>query len=256
MNTTSHHPIDDAPTPMLPGEGFAHPVAQVSPMARWLALCAIVGPVLLTLAWAILGFLSPGYTLWGKNIAPYSPVSQPISGLGLGLTAPFMNTAFVLNGLLTIVGVISIFQTIKTSSRVGVRRACTVLLILSPLGSLIDGIFTLQSSGFIHLFVGFLLGCLTPVVSFLVTGLFFRHLPNFRLFGTWLLLGSPLTLVLVIIFFLTFNAIASGNNQGVAGLTERILILETQFWYVVMGLLAFRRSAEQSSERWSTRKGA
>lgn len=46
-----------------------------------------------------LGFLSPGYTLWGTHIAPYSPVSQPVSGLGLGPTAPFMNAAFVLSGI-------------------------------------------------------------------------------------------------------------------------------------------------------------
>lgn len=250
MNTTSHHSIDDATTSILTGEDFAHPVA------RWLALCAAVGPVLFTLAWVVLGFLSPGYTLWGKHIAPYSPVIQPVSGLGLGPTAPFMNTAFVLNGLLSIVGVIGIFQITKTSSRVGARRACTVLLILSPLGSLTDGIFTLQTSGFIHLFVGFLLGAATPVVSFVVTGLFFRRIPTFRRFGTWLLLGSPLTLVLLVLFFLTFNAIATGDNQGVAGLTERILVLEIQAWYVVMGLLAFRRSSEKSSERLSTRKGA
>jgi hypothetical protein len=256
MNTTSHHPIDDATTPMLTGEGFAHPVAHVSPVAQWLALCAVVGPVLFTLAWVVLGFLSPGYTLWGKRIAPYSPMSQPVSGLGLGPTAPFMNAAFVLSGLLVIAGVIGIFQTTKTSSRVVACRACTVLLILSPLGSVIDGIFTLQSSSFIHLVVGFLLGCLTPVVSFLVTGLFFRRIPNFRRFGTWLLLGSPLTLVLLVLFFLTFNAVAAGANQGVAGLTERILIVEIQAWYVAMGLLAFRRSSEKPSERLSTRKVA
>lgn len=256
MNTTSHHPIDDATTSMQTGEDFAHPVAHVSPVARWLALCAAVGPVLFTLAWVVLGFLSPGYTLWGKRIAPYSPISQPVSGLGLGPTAPFMNTAFVLSGLLTIVGVIGIFQTTKTSSRIVACRVCTVLVILSPVGSVVDGIFTLESSGFIHLFVGFLLGCLTPVVSFLVTGLFFRRIPNFRRFGTWLLLGSPLTLVLLVLFFLTFNAIASGDNQGVAGLTERILIVEIQAWYVAMALLAFRRSSEKSSERLSTRKVA
>lgn len=256
MNTPSCHPIDDATTPMLAGEDFAHPVAHVSSVARWLALCAVVGPILFTLAWVVLGFLSPGYTLWGKRIAPYSPISQPVSGLGLGPTAPFMNIAFVLSGLLAIVGVIGIFQTTKTSSRVETGRACTVLLILSPLGSVIDGIFTLESSSFIHLFVGFLLGCLTPVVSFLVTGLFFRRIPTFRRFGTWLLLGSPLTLMLVVLFFLTFNAIASGDNQGVAGLTERILVVEIQAWYVIMGLLAFRRSSEKPSERLPTRKVA
>jgi hypothetical protein len=38
----------------------------------------------------VLGFLSPGYTLFGTLIAPYSPISQPISGLGLGPTGAFM----------------------------------------------------------------------------------------------------------------------------------------------------------------------
>src|SRR5437867_3938698 len=75
-------------------------------IVRWLALGAVAGPVLFTLAWFILGFLSPGYSLFGTLIAPYSPISQPVSGLGLGPTAPFMNTAFVLSGLLLLVGVV------------------------------------------------------------------------------------------------------------------------------------------------------
>ena len=70
----------------------AKPAAPASPQsARWLALGAIAGPVLFTLAWFVLGFLSPGYRLFGTLISPYSPISQPISGLGLGPTAPFMN---------------------------------------------------------------------------------------------------------------------------------------------------------------------
>src|SRR5438093_2774771 len=98
--------------------------------ARWLALGAVAGPVLFTLAWFILGFLSPGYTLFGTLIAPYSPISQPISGLGLGPTGPFMNTAFVLSGLLIMVGVVGIFQGIREMGVVA-RWSCTVLLALS-----------------------------------------------------------------------------------------------------------------------------
>ena len=60
-----------------------------------------------------LGFLSTGYTLWGTHIAPYSPVSQPVSGLGLGPTAPFMNAAFVLSGIPLLLGVAGIFQGIS-----------------------------------------------------------------------------------------------------------------------------------------------
>ena len=69
-----------------------------------LALGAIAGPVLLTLAWFVLGFVSPGYSLWGTRIAPYSAISQPLSGLGLGPTGPYMNAAFVLDEQVTASG--------------------------------------------------------------------------------------------------------------------------------------------------------
>ena len=38
----------------------------------WPALGAVVGPVLFTLGWFVLGFISPGYTMWGTRVAPYS----------------------------------------------------------------------------------------------------------------------------------------------------------------------------------------
>jgi hypothetical protein len=240
MKTSLHHPNDDATTPVLIGEGFAKPAAQASPEAtRWLALGAVVGPVLFTLAWFILGFLSPGYTAWGTRIAPYSPISQGISGLGLGITAPFMNTAFVLCGLFLLAGAVGIFQGIREMGAVA-RWSCTVLLALSALGTVVDGIFTLES--FLPHMVGFLLGVASPVLSFVVIGLLLRRVQCWRRFGSWLLLASPLTLVLLVLFFLTFSPTVAGTQTGVAGLTERILAVEVQAWFVVMGWLAFRRS--------------
>src|SRR5438067_12324216 len=178
MKTSLHHPNDDAATPVLIGEGFAKPAVQASPEAiRWLALGAAAGPVLFTLAWVVLGFLSPGYTAWGTRIAPYSPISQGISGLGLGITAPFMNTAFVLSGLLILVGVVGIFQGIREMGTLA-RWSCTVLLALSPLGMVVDGFFTLES--ILPHTAGFLLGCATPVLSFVVIGLLLRRVKSFR----------------------------------------------------------------------------
>jgi hypothetical protein len=240
MNTTSYHPIDDTTTPILNGEGFANPAAQASPIARWLALGAVAGPILFTLAWFILGALSPGYTAWGVRIAPYSPISQPISGLGLGPTAPFMNAAFVLSGLLMLVGVVGIFQSIRVMGALA-RWSCILLLVLSPLGMVVDGFFTLES--FLPHTAGFMLGCATPVLSFAVIGLMLRRVKGFRGFGTWLLLGSPLTLALLILYFLTFSPTVVGIQTGVAGLVERILIIEVQAWFVVLGWLAFRRAS-------------
>ena len=240
MNTSTHHSDSDEITPVLIGGSGAKPAALAAPgAARWLALGAVAGPVLFTLAWFILGFLSPGYTAWGTRIAPYSPISQGISGLGLGITAPFMNTAFVLCGLFLLAGVVGIFQGIREMGAVA-RWSCTVLLALSALGMAVDGIFTLESF-FLH-FVGFLLGAASPVLSFVVIGLLLRRVPRWRRFGSWLLLASPLTLVLLVLYFLTFSPTVAGTQTGVAGLTERILVVEVQAWFVAMGWLAFRRS--------------
>src|ERR1700693_2834590 len=80
--------------------------------ASWVALGAVAGPIVFTLGWLVLGFISPGYTMWGARIAPYSAISQPLSGLGLGPTGPLMNTTFILAGLLMVAGAIAIFRSI------------------------------------------------------------------------------------------------------------------------------------------------
>jgi hypothetical membrane protein len=211
-----------------------------SATVRWLAFGAVAGPFLFTLAWFVLGFLSPGYTIFGTLIAPYSPISQPISGLGLGPTGPYMNAAFVLSGLVLLAGVIGVFQTLRASGRPIARWACAALLALSPLGLVVAGIFNLESP-LPHL-AGALLGLSTPVLSFLTAGLFFRGIPRWRRFGNWLLLASPLTLVLVILFFSTFDQATTAAGHGVAGLTQRVLVVEIHAWFVAMGWLAFRRS--------------
>jgi uncharacterized protein DUF998 len=235
MHTTSQH--DDATIPVSTGKGFAEPDTRTtSKLLRWLAPGAIIGPVLFTLAWVILGALSPGYTAWGTHIAPYSPISQPISGLGLGPTAPFMNAAFVLSGLLMLGGVIGIFQNIREMGALA-RWSCTVLLALTPLGMVVDGFFTLES--ILPHTAGFFLGCVTPVLSFAVNGFLLRRTRRFRRFGTWLLLGSPLTLALTVLYFLTFSPTIAGIRTGVAGLTERLLVVEVFVWFVALGALAF-----------------
>jgi hypothetical membrane protein len=226
--------VDRATLPTEPA-----PAALATPRpARWLALGAVAGPILFTLTWVVLGFVSPGYTLFGTRIAPYSPVSQPISGLGLGDTGPFMNAAFILGGLLLLAGVIGVFQTIGNTPRPAARRASVALLALTPLGMVTVGVFTLEAV-LAHL-IGFLLAVGTPVLSFLVAGRFLRDIPGWRRFGTWLLLGSPLTLVLLVLFFLTFVPTAAGAQEGVGGLTQRLLVVEVLTWFVAMGWLASR----------------
>ncbi len=239
MSSAAHIPHDDRAATVLDPRDSTPPDSRPAPTTvRWLALGAVVGPVLFTIAWVVLGFLSPGFTLFGTTVAPYSAISAGISGLGLGTTAPFMNAAFVLNGLLTVVGTVGIFQSIR-GMRSGARWTCTVLLALSGLGSVVDGIFTLESF-FLH-FIGFGLAC-TTILSFPIVGVLLRRVPHWHRLGSWLLLGGPLTLALVVLYFLTFSPTVAGAESGVAGLTERILVVEIQAWYVALGWLAFRHS--------------
>ncbi|HEX2679894.1 MAG TPA: DUF998 domain-containing protein, partial [Candidatus Dormibacteraeota bacterium] len=178
-----------------------------------LELGAVLGPIVFTVAWFVLGFVSPGYSLWGTRVAPYSAISQPLSGLGLGPTGPFMNAAFVLTGLLMIEGAFGIFQQQDELSR-SARRLGAVLLVLPGLGAVIDGFFTFEH--FLPHFVGFALA-LTTMVSFPIVGVMLRRTWDWRTVGTGLVIAGPLTLALAVLYFATFTPTVAGIQTGVAG---------------------------------------
>lgn len=198
---------------------------------RW--SCAVYGCV------ACAGIHQPGYTMWDIRVEQYSAIAQPISGLGLGTTGPYMNAAFVAYGVLVIIGATGIFRGITQMQSAG-RWTCSALLALHGLGAVIDGIFTLESI-VVHT-IGFMLA-LTPIATFLVISHHLRRIPSWRRFGTWLLVASPVTLILAVVHFATFDPRAAGIGIGIAGLTQRLLLVEMQVWIAAMGWLAFRRGA-------------
>jgi hypothetical protein len=212
---------------------------------RNVALAAVLGPSLFTVGWLVLGFYNHGYTLFGTRIPNYSPLSQPISGLGMGRTAPIMNSVFVVNGVLLAVGLSAIF---KTTARLGptrLRHLSTALLLLIPAGSIIDGLCPLQSMK--PHSSGFFLATGTPIIRFLVVGQYFRRIHLWRQLGTRLLIASPITLILFVLFFLTFKPTATGTEHGYAGLVQRVLVLEVFAWLVAMAIQA-RRSPDPHTD--------
>lgn len=212
--------------------------------AHLLALGTVAGPVLLTVAWFVLGFINEGYELFGVRVPGYSPISQPISGLGMGSTAPFMNAAFALNGLLLGIGILAVFHTTREDGPPTLRRVSTALLLLVPLGSVMDGLFDLEAM-MLHS-LGFFLATGTPVVTFLVAGSYLRRIHRWRRFGTRLVIGSPLTLVLLVAFALTFTPTIEGMTHGVSGLVQRLLVLEVLAWPAAMGYHAWRGAGPTS----------
>jgi hypothetical protein len=213
----------------------------------WLAAGAMVGPAIFTSGWLILESFSPGYySLGADRVAPYSALSQSISGLGIGPTAPVMNSLFVLGGVLTLIGLSGITGCLHREPGDLPYRALYVLLGLPALGAVIDGVFTLRNN--LGHSLGFALG-LTSIAGFPLSGLFLRRTPSWRAFGTWLVGGGVVTLVLTVAFFVTFRPTAEGmvvGRAGFGGLTERILVSEIMVWYVA---LAWRTMAGTWSGR-------
>lgn len=201
---------------------------------RVLPLATVAGAVLFTLAWAVLGVLSPGYTLFDHRFEHYSPISQPISGLGIGATAAYMNSAFVISGLLLIIGVVSTVRAVDPATP-RLRRWTATLLALTGAGMVVDGLFTLAHP--VPHMLGFLAALGTPVISFPVAAAYFRHHPAFRSLGRWLRFGSPVTLLLLVSFFLAFQPTADGAEHGVAGLIQRVAAIEVLALFAAMGWL-------------------
>ncbi|GAA2632080.1 DUF998 domain-containing protein [Actinomadura fulvescens] len=229
----------------------AHPLRRPISPAQWLALGAVAGPVLFTSAWLVLGFVSNGYTMFDHRFTDYSPISQPISGLGMGDTAPYMNTAFVVTGLLLIAGLIGVSRAVSAAGRPVLHRATLVLLCCSGVGHALCGLFDLEAV-MPHM-LGFILALGTPIVSFPLAGRRLRDVPGWRRFGNVLMLGGPLTLVLLIAFFMTFQPTADGAEHGIAGLVQRAGVVEVHAMFAAMGWLAYRHRPSAGRHRPDTR---
>ncbi|XRQ08924.1 DUF998 domain-containing protein [Actinomadura welshii] len=216
-----------------------HEARPASRTARRLTLGAVAGPVLFTLAWFVLGFRSDGYEIEGDWI-PFSPVSQPISGLGMGATGPYMNAAFIAGGALLTAGVIGIFRILPDGGHPWAHRACTAALALTGAGLVLAGMFTIEDDA--PHFLGFALAAGTPVLTFPLTGLHLRRVPQWRRVGTALIGAGALTLLLMIVYFASFDVSAIAADEGVAGLTSRLLAAHVHTSLATLAYLTHHRS--------------
>jgi hypothetical protein len=202
-----------------------------------LALLAPLGAIVFTLAWLVLGAVSPGYELFGHVISPYSWISQPVSGLGLGVTGPWMNAAFIVCGILILTG------TLATASRWrgGLAKTALVLMSFMGVGMILCGAFTLEAM-MLHL-SGFLLAVPVPAVGFVLAAAWLRR--SDPALARVALAGGVLTLVLFAWFMAIFDASGAGGNEGYAGLVQRLLIVVamTTQSVIVVGVARPTRSA-------------
>jgi hypothetical membrane protein len=208
---------------------------------RGVILGWLVSMVAFTATWAVLGFFNDGYTLYGTVIEDYSPIHQPISGLGLGSTAVAMNTTFVVYGLVAIAGAVTTAKLLAAPDP-ALPRPTLITFGLHGVGSVLVGVFTLESME-MHS-IGFL-GVLAPIVGFLFIGRRLARHDQHRTLGNSLLrIAAPLSLLLLAGFFASFNPEAAGEGHGVAGLTQRVLIVNIQIWAGAIAIFAARHAQQ------------
>ena len=79
-----------------------------------------------------------------------------------------------------------------------------------------------------------------PAVSFPIAGIYLRTIPRWRRFGTALLAAGPVTLLFLAAYLISFDQATTAANEGIAGLTSRLLGLAIHICYMAMGWRAFR----------------
>lgn len=201
----------------------------------------LVAMALFTATWVLLGFFNSGYVLFDTVVDEYSAIHQPISGLGLGSTATVMNTAFVVYGVLALAGAVGTSYLVGRIERAA-QRPASITLGMHGAGSILVGVWTLESME-LHS-VGFLL-VLAPIVGFWIIGRRLGHQPELRTFAKALTrIAAPVTILLVLAFFVSFNPEAAGEGQGVAGLIQRALVLHLQLWMGALAWLGCRQARQ------------
>lgn len=193
-------------------------------------LGAIIGPILFLLAWLLLEAVRSGY----------SPVSQPISALAIGQNGIYMRIAFLLDGILTTVGAIAVFQSLKNKLSATALWVCTLSMSLSPLGVLWAGIFTMNLLA-LHT-AGAVIACGIPVITFPIVGFKLRCVPGWKSFGTWMMvMGCLVTLILLVGFDTSVPVTQMATGGGDYGLWQRLLFIEVQAWYVALAWVGLRQ---------------
>lgn len=209
-----------------------------------LRLClgaGIVAPILFVLAFTLDSLLKPGY----------SAMSQAISYLEVGANGWIQSANFIILGLALILFALSFSHWMGPLMTPIGLRASTLLLLLVGLGFVNDGIFIAgspsESPHAVHVVlhtIGFDVIFFSLPMACLIVGARLARTRGWRGYGWYSLITGLITLVPVIFSLLSiFTPATQTQPFALAGLINRIFVIEALAWYVVMGshLFAQRR---------------
>lgn len=208
-----------------------------------LRLClwaGIVGPIFFVLVFTIDGALTPGY----------SAMREVISFLELGPIGWIQRLNFILTGLFFILFALGYFYWMRPRSAWGWLSVTTVLIALSGVGLILAGLFLPDAPGSAQTSVHGVLHTISFTVVFLSLGLAslavgtkFIRTAGWRIHGWYSLLAGlfPIIAALGNLYssFVVSNAsntpfTATSSQLAVGGLINRLLVLVTFAWYVIL----------------------
>ncbi len=200
---------------------------------RLVALLGVVSPILCVLVFTLAGILRPGY----------SPIHSAISALGAGPDGWILNTDLIISGLLFIIFAIGFYWWMRPIINHEWLLASTILLLLSGLGVVNEGIFHQPAHGdpaaHLHMVLhgmGLAVLFYSLIIALLIIGWRLRTIAGWRVYGWYLLLTAFATLGLLIVP----TQIASSGH--IWGFIERTQVIVGFSWSIVIGwrLLTYR----------------
>jgi hypothetical membrane protein len=198
---------------------------------KWSGLSGVVAPILFVLLFTAAGSLRPGY----------SAISQAISDLGVGPMAWLVNIPIVILGLLVLALAVGFFLAMQPVMSEGWRWTSAVLTAIPGLGLAAGGIFSEAPSTLVfHILLGATLGLYFPVVTFFLVGLQLVRNREWRGFGIYSLIASLATIAIIVFMQQAFTPGSALAGFHIAGLAERVDLVEILAWYVIMGWRLFR----------------
>ncbi|MGZ3624845.1 MAG: DUF998 domain-containing protein [Ktedonobacteraceae bacterium] len=208
---------------------------------RLIALLGVVSPIQCVLIFTLAGFLRPGY----------SPIHNAISALGVGQNSWILNTDLIISGLLFIVFAIGFYMWMCPIINRGWLLASTILLVLSAAGVVNEGIFHQPAHGdpaaHFHMVlhgIGLAVLFYSLIIALLILGWHFRKIPDWRVYGWYLLLTAFATLGLLI---LPTQIAYSGH---IWGFIERVQVFVGFSWSVVIGWRLYTYRLPISSDKY------
>ena len=189
---------------------------NISPRAS--ALAGIIGPGVFVLVYSVFGLVTPGY----------SPLTQVISNLELVPYGWIQQLNFLQCGTLIIVFAVGFRGAMMPVFQRSLRLA-TVLLVLSGAGMVEASYFTPAHPA--EHAIGFLFFIIPLTAAFFVMGRQLLRAESWRALGAYSVATGFVTSAVLLYFF----SLGASESFGLIGVVNRIFVMESLAWFVVMG---------------------